>query len=224
MKNLFAIDFVGHYGITTRNIMVDESYVTQPVFDIDDKATPFIVAARQGQVSLSNVHGGVDVLAYEKFINNCKKPIAFSKGLKRCDYVLTSHSNNLVVCLLEMTSAEGSTLSLGKPILNKESGAVMYAGGKYEKVEDQLFASLSTMLAVPAIANDFRSRIRRVCLMSYVVYPYSSLLDRIKHPFMRYLGIESRETRDAGTWINCPAIQALGFEYRRISHDYTFTL
>lgn len=224
MKNLFEIDFVAHYGITTPNITVDESYITQPIFDIDDKVMPSIVAARQGQVSLSNVPGGVDVLAYEKFINDCKKPTAFSNGLKRCDYVLTSHSNNAVVCLLEMTSAQGSTSSLSLPISNRKTGVVTYAGGKYEKVEDQLSTSLRTMLAVPAIANDFRSRVRKICLMSYVVYPYSSVLDRIIHPFMRYLRIESRETRDTGTWINCPAIQALGFEYRRISHDYTFTL
>jgi len=224
VKSLFDIDYIHHYGVTTPHVSADEYHVAQQYFDLDDTVTPPVVAAKQGQVSFANVPGGVDVLAYERFVNQCKKPKAFVEGLKRCDYLITSHSSNAVVCLLEMTSAYGSIRTLSLPIFRKKDGNLEYVGGKYEKVEEQLSTSLKTMLAVPSIANNFQSRVRKVCLMSYVVYPYSNLLDRIKHPLLRYLGVEARETLDNGTWIDCPSIQSQGFEYRRISHESMFIL
>lgn len=43
-------------------------------------------------------------------------------------------------------------------------------------------------------------------------------------PFERYLQIESKTTGEDGALMESPAINALGFEYRRISHNYAFSL
>lgn len=223
MKTLIDNAFVAHYGITSFTPAVEYN-VQEESFDIDDKSTLPIVEKSNGQVTLSNISGGVDVLSYEHFINGCKRPRGFANGLKRCDYVITSATNKSIVCLLEITSAVGSVSGLSIPILHSKTKAVIYPGGKYEKVQDQLESSLKTLMDVPAISSDFQQRIRKVCLMAYRIYPYTKLKDRIRHPFMRFLGIEARETKEQGAWFSCPGIESYGFEYRRINHDYTFIL
>ena len=220
MKALFDTDFIVHYGITTKSAVAVEHIVKDRSFDLYDKSNPPIVPAGKGQLSV-NTSEDVDILEYEKFINSCKAPRSFSNGRKRCDYLMTTHTTNSAVCLIEMTSATGSASKLSLPIRDKK-GNVIYPGGKTEKVEDQLSQSLQTMLTVPSIQSDFAARNRKICLMSYVVYPYTSLIERLRHPLMRFLGIESQEVGNDGAIISCPSIEAMGFEYRRISHSYAF--
>jgi len=42
--------------------------------------------------------------------------------------------------------------------------------------------------------------------------------------FAKYLTIEAKATSDNGAIIDCPRIEKLGFEYRRIEHQYVFKL
>lgn len=220
MKALFDNDFKVHYGITSRTAIAVEYSLTARSFDLDDKSNPPVVPAGKGQLSV-NTSEDVDILEYEKFINNCTAPRSFSNGRRRCDYLMTTHASGSAVCLIEMTSATGSASKLSLPIQDKK-GNVIYPGGKTEKAEDQLSQSLQTMLAVPSINSDFAARHRKICLMSYVVYPYTSLIERLRHPLMRFLGIESQEVGNDGAVVSCPSIEAMGFEYRRISHSYAF--
>ena len=222
MKPLFDNDFIAYYGILSRNAVADEYPVNLPAFDIDDTVTPPVVPYKAGQLSV-NASEDVDILAYEKFIDKCKTPKSFAAGRRRCDFLLTTHSTNNAVCLVEMTSALGSASKLSLPIRDSH-GNVRYPGGKMEKVEDQLSQSLSTVMAVPAIQSNLASRSRKICLMSYIINPYTNIVDRIRHPLMRFLGIEAKEVKNDGAIVSCPAIEAFGFEYRRISHDYAFNL
>lgn len=222
MKNLFDTDFILHYGITSRGAVAVEYIVKNHSFDLDDKSNPPVVPNGRGQLTV-NTSEDVDVLEYEKFINSCKVPRSFSNGRRRCDYLMTTHASKSAVCLIEMTSSTGSASKLSLPIKDN-NGNVIFPGGKMEKAEDQLSQSLQTMLNVPSIQSEFASRNRKICLMSYVVYPYTSLIDRLRHPFMRFLGIESQEVRNDGAIVSCPSIEAMGFEYRRISHKYAFQL
>ena len=222
MKALFDTDFKIHYGIISRGAIAVEHLVKNRSFDLDDKSTPPVVSIGNGQLSV-NTTEDVDILEYEKFINQCKAPRSFSNGRRRCDYLMTTHASSSAVCLIEMTSATGSESKLSLPI-NDKNGNVIYPGGKKEKVEDQLSQSLQTMLEVPSIQSDFAVRKRKICLMSYIVYPYTSIIDRLRHPLMRFLGIESQEVGNDGAIISCPSIEAMGFEYRRISHKFAFKL
>lgn len=222
MKTLFDTDFIAHYGISSKGVAAVEHLVNARLFDLDDKSNPPVVASGTGQLSISTSED-VDILEYDRFIGDCKMPVNFSSGRRRCDYLMTTHASSSAVCLIEMTSATGSASKLSLPIQDKK-GNVIYPGGKNEKVEDQLLQSLSTMLAVPSINSDFTARHRKICLMSYIVYPYTTLIERLRHPLMRFLGIESQEAQNDGAVISCPAIEAMGFEYRRISHSYAFKL
>ena len=103
---------------------------------------------------------------------------------------------------------------------------MVYPGGKYEKVEQQLSETLKTLKAVPSI-NIFISKYqRKICLMSYVITPKrTSDSSNAKHTFSaRYREVEARETGESGAELEQPELNTEGFEYRRISHTYSFKL
>ena len=75
-----------------------------------------------------------------------------------------------------------------------------------------------------SIKNYLESKAHRVCIMAYRVNPHTDSEYLKKHPFERYLGIESKITGEDGALMESPAINALGFEYRRINHNYAFSL
>ena len=214
VKSLFTNDFVAHYGITT-SVVADEYFVGKRLFELDDKAGCPIVPYGEGKVRFVNVPGGLDVFAYERFIYSTDS--AFQNGLSRCDYLLTSDSTDYVVCLLEITSSTNGLqgLSVSRPDL---------PGGKIKKIERQLLVSLQTMLDVPAIAADFASRRNKICIGAYRVLRTRSKKQRMKFPNNRYLQIERQETQANGARVSVPAIEALGFEYYRITHGATFRL
>ena len=217
MRDLFINDFVSHYRITTRDIVADEYEVQDDPFEMADSAASPIVDEGNGLLKMHNVDGGMNVFAYERFINSCKKPLSFQNGRKRCDLVLTSRTNAELACLVEFTSTIGNTSNLTKPILN-EDGSTQYAGGKMEKAEVQLTESLKTMLAVPTIAGDMNARIHRVCMAAYRIFPILDPAVRMRYPDSRYKQIEARETGEDGAIISMPSIESLGFEYRRVAY------
>lgn len=135
----------------------------------------------------------------------------------KCDY-LAAHKDVLgYTMLIELTSALGFVENLSKP--DKK-----FKGEKYEKSEHQLANSLKDLLSVASIKTYLESKAHRVCLMAYSVNPHTDSEYLKKHPFERYLQIESKTTGEDGALMESPAINALGFEYRRINHNYAFSL
>lgn len=63
---------------------------------------------------------------------------------------------------------------------------------------------------------------RKVCLMSYTL-TCKEEVSKARHTFIeRYKQVEARETGENGSLLACPKLNAEGFEYRRISHEYSF--
>jgi hypothetical protein len=60
--------------------------------------------------------------------------------------------------------------------------------------------------------------------MAYRVNPHTDPDYLMKHPFERYLRVESKATAEDGAIVPCLMINNLGFEYRRISHEYSYRL
>lgn len=218
IKTLMEGDFVAHHGIHT-SPQAEVVTTDHMLFDLDDMPSPVAVLAHgEGKLSLTNdTYGGMDILAYERFINQCTKPTSFLNGRMKCDYLAVHDAGDGYVLLIELTSALGTTQNLEKPV-NK------FKGGKYEKSEVQLASSLTDLLAVDTVGGLLTAKKHRVCLMAYRVYPHTDPDYLMKHPFERYLRVESKATAEDGAIVPCVAINSQGFEYRRISHDYSYHL
>lgn len=224
LNTLIESDFIKHYNIKPTTLTANEFSTSRSEFDlIDNQANnPIREEGKEGYVTLRQNYGQVDILLYDEFYKNIKGPKSIKENIKHCDFVLTSPKDECV-CLIELTSAEGSTEGLSKPIRNKKTEKVIFSNGKYEKAEVQLCDSLKMLMGVPAIKNDFDSRGRKVCLMAYRIIPYMPK-EQLKHPYNRYQRIEAKLTGGNGAVISCPQIEEYGFEYRRIEHHYAFTL
>lgn len=109
-------------------------------------------------------------------------------------------------------------------VQNLEKPIDKYPGGKYEKCVVQLENSLSDLLAVDNIGRLLMAKRQRVCLMAYRVDPHTDPDYLLKHPFEHYLMIESKATAEDGAIVPCMSINRQGFEYRRISHEYSYHL
>lgn len=219
VKQLLETKFTSFYQISSVPT-VNSVWTELASFDLDDTPNVSILSYKEGKVSFNNqIFGNIEVAPYEGFINQCTKPSKFLEGRKKCDYILFHTSTDGYVVLLEITSGfitpQGSTLT--KPIIN-------YPGGKLEKSEDQLSRSLQDLLSVPEIEKDFQAKSHKICLMAYELKKHTDPNYFIKHPFERYLTIESAATGEDGAIIPSKTINDLGFEYRRISHEKTFIL
>ena len=110
LKDLLEKDFVSHHGIHVSPV-ADAVMVSSAschccaygrcccpcgCFDLDDMPSPVqVLPLREGKVSFENkVHGEIEVVAYENFVNQCTRPASFLKGRKKCDYVL-KHTDTL---------------------------------------------------------------------------------------------------------------------------------
>ena len=218
IKLLLESDFVAHHKVHSV-VQADCLTIDCEKFDLDDMPSPIqIISFGEGKVSFVNdTYGELEIAAYEKFIDQCKKPSSFLNGRMKCDY-LAAHKDVLgYTMLIELTSALGFVENLSKP--DKK-----FKGGKYEKSEYQLANSLKDLLSVASIKTYLESKAHRVCLMAYSVNPHTDSEYLKKHPFERYLQIESKTTGEDGALMESPAINALGFEYRRINHNYAFSL
>ena len=225
MKQLLENDFLKHHKVTA-TVAVDCLCVTDVDFDLDDQDSPISQKALgAGKASFHNDKGELEIVHYENFINQCDKPPSFKKGRKKCDYLLYHTTTPKTVVLLEITSTLGSQANLEKPIIHRTTGNVLYEGGKFEKCEDQLFQSLCTLVKVPSISGKLNEYTRKICLMAYTIKPAQTKSQSIgSRPFAKYLTIEAKATSDNGAIIDCRRIEELGFEYRRIEHQYVFKL
>ena len=112
--------------------------------------------------------------------------------------------------------------NLQKAITGKKS----FPGGKFEKVESQLLESLQTLCGVPEIAAHFAKQAKRVCLCSYKLYASDeqSLIGNPVSVFSRGQAEANRQAGENGVKISSPMIEALGFEFRRISHSFSYSI
>lgn len=228
LSNLLLRDYIQFYNISSKGIIIDVQQTTERQFDLDDMQSPFCLKPfGDGALSFINNNEKLEIVNYENFVEQCKKPISFWEGRKRCDYVMCStnviekeHSH---VILAELTSTLGTIDNLRKPIHNKR-GEVIFEGGKYEKAEIQLADSLSTLMAVPKIKKLFESMRSKQCILAYKVTPYKNPVKRMLHPMQRYLSIEAAETRENGAILANKTINDNGFTFRRINHEVPYRL
>lgn len=218
IKLLMEGDFVAHHAIHVAPV-ADVISTESKQFDLDDMPSPVqLMEHGKGKVSLTNdTYGTAEIMAYENFINRCTQPASFLNGRRKCDYMFVHRADKGYALLIELTSALGTAENLKKPIDK-------YPGGKYEKSEYQLANSLGDLLAVPTINAYLLAKAHRVCLMAYRVNPHTDPDYLMKHPFERYLKVESKATAEDGAIVPCLMINNLGFEYRRISHEYSYRL
>ena len=87
MKSLLENDFIATYSIRSE-VRVDSLQTSEIEFDLDDIPSPIqLKALGEGKVSFCNEKGKIEVVHYEDFINQCKKPRSFLIGRKKCDYL-----------------------------------------------------------------------------------------------------------------------------------------
>ena len=225
LSKLLINDYIAHYGITNKTVAVDCKKVSRADFDLKDMPSPFdVLSFGAGEFSLKGNNGSLEVVHYEDFVNQCKKPLDFSCGRKRCDYILCSADDGNEklqhVMLVEITSALGSVYNLRKPIIDK-SGNVQFEGGKFEKGIVQLGESLRTLMDVPKIDSFFCGFENKQCLLSYRIKPYDNELTKISRPKKeRYLKIEAAETQGKGAVLADKLINRYGFTFRRLGSYY----
>ena len=150
---MLASDFLDFYHVTKGRVRVVSQLVHSEAFDLDDEqgSISFVKEPGQGKLSFNANCEQIEVVAYDAFFKQIRKPRAFVESHKHCDFLIVSDESATNILLVEITSALGGTFNLRKPILNKKTGKVLFSGGKYEKVENQLTDSLSTLMAVPPI-------------------------------------------------------------------------
>lgn len=224
LKDLLERAFTEHYSITSP-CHADIVCTSSQEFDLDDTPNVSILTVGSGKFSLRCCsEGEVSIIAYEHFLNQCISPSSFLQGRMKCDYLLVKEGLDGFSLLLEITSALGDFSSLSRPIYNNRKDSIRFSGGKYEKVENQLFLSLNDLTSVSEIKDFLYAQPQKACVMSYRIYPHTDPDYLMKHPFERYLTIESAETKDNGALVSSPSIESLGFEYRRICHPYVFSI
>lgn len=220
IKTLIDTHFAAHYGLG-RVVTIDEIHTAETRFDLKSDAGITIVEQGLGFASFYSEAGDdVSVLDYEKYIDKYAGT-AFHTGRRKCDCILESE-NGAAVILDEITSSNSGIENLQEPI----TGRRVYAGGKFEKAEQQLLVSLQTLHEVPEIATHLDTRVKRVCLCSYKLYSSSeqNLIGNPVSVFSRGLSEAGRQTGENGVKISSPEIEALGFEYRRISHSFVYSI
>lgn len=226
MIDLLKWELPSHYKLHRATVDVPYEITAKEHFDLIDGGQTSIVDYKTGNISFDH-HNQTDVqvINYEAYLIGLKGT-KFETGRKRCDFILHEIGGNAdsFYILNEQTSTKKTIDNLSKPILDKNKN-VTYPGGKYEKVEIQLLETLRTIKAVPSISAFIDRYKRKICLMSYIIKTNEdSVISGARKSFERYRLIESRETGENGALLEHPSINAEGFEYRRISHEYSFRL
>ena len=220
MKALLENDFPAHYGLGRRRQCV-EIQTNDATFDLVEKPVDFVVEYQSGEASFSNADANLlSVINYDQYLNKfAGTPI--SDGKRRCDFIVSSVENDVLLLLCEMTSSYEGVENLSLPIKDHK-GNIVFSRGKYEKAEVQLFQTLDNILAVPTIATYAAGKQKRICLMSYIITHNAehSAVEAFGRPRMS----EAMEVGEDGAEVPCPSIEAFGFRYFRISHNYTFRL
>ena len=223
IKELINTYFARHYGLQ-RASSIDDVSTNEPRFDLLDK-TPIIFPFGSGYASFANAsNDDIHILLYEKYIDGFRGT-HFETGRKRCDFIIYDTKSSFVA-LNEITSTNKASEGLKKPITKNDKNTIIFEGGKFEKAEKQLLESLKTLRDVDEIKIHLDSQSKRICLCSYKLYT-DDTLNVIGNPvsaFNRNQTVIERETGENGIIISCPEIESLGFEYRRISHNYSFKI
>jgi hypothetical protein len=189
MEALLRNDFTTHYGLpicTEPNLVITtkESY-----FEIEDRASKDLVLHTKGGRGMARFSNpsllAISVTNYDKFMTSL--PSHFEKGKKRCDMVVTSQSQFIL--------GELKDRDISKP---KKKRSVR-SGSK-----EQLFVSLTTLLAVPQIAALANSKkIKKCCYFNKqsnapALLSATSAFNRLSTLFqdgfkMSHSGIESHD-------------------------------
>ena len=228
MIDLLKNDLPAYYGLHRTVINIPSESTRNLCFDLVDGQDAMIVAYRSGNVSFERSSSTViQVINYETYLNSWAGT-SFERGRLRCDFIIYDAENKGIFILNEQTSTTGSIRNFLKPIIDKKTKNIRFPGGKYEKVEAQLTHTLCTLQAVPTIKAFVETFSRKVCLMSYILLsPEEEKKDvsgAMRAFSIRYKQVEARETGEDGALLVNPSLNAKGFEYRRISHEYSFRL
>lgn len=220
MKQLLENDFPAYYHIGRRRTCV-ACITDSEEFDLIDAVKDYVVAKGQGNVSFRNHGLKLQVLGFEKYLDQFAGT-HLSDGHKRCDYIMEDVEGRDLALLCEITSAKNSYETLLKPIPDK-NGNVAFTNGKYEKAELQLYDTLSNIMPVPSISAYISKKKRKICLMAYSLNKTENQSSAAL-AFNRPRAMEAAEAGDTGAQISSPQIEAFGFTYYRICHQYSFCL
>ena len=222
VKRLLEHAMPKHYGVKPRGA-ASEAITQDRAFDLVDGIPPNIVPFRMGAASFTNNVTTLSVINYELYLNhyNGKR---MSDGRRRCDFIITDTGGTELILLCEITSTLGDIGNLSKPIKDNKSGKVVFPNGKYEKGELQLCGTLENICAVPEIKIAVEARCRRICLLSYIIRRYPGAAYNARNAFNRPRCMEAKLAGENGAQISSPMLEAYGFSYYRISHDYAFKL
>lgn len=221
IKTLIDTHFASRYGLG-REVKIDEVHTTESRFDLSENDGVSVVAYGSGYASFGNEpQRDIAVLDYEGYIDKYAGKVLFHNGRGKCDCILESDAG-MTIILDEITSSASGVENLQKPIHGRKN----YEGGKFEKVEHQLLVSLQTLRGVPEIAAHLDAQTKKVCLCSYKLYTSEemALIGNPVNVFSRGQTEAERQTGENGVKISSPEIEAMGFEYRRISHTYTYSI
>lgn len=222
MKNLLENDLPEFYGVGRRCIC-DENTTSLSEFDLTEDDTQFVVGYKKGYASFCGNPFNLSVVNYDTYIGRYTGT-KISDGKRRCDFILTDTDTNNIIVLCEVTSSIGGIENLSRPIEKTQKDGtrtVVFPKGKYQKVELQFYQSLETLTEVPSISSYINKKKRKVCLMSYLI---KRTENNAINAFNRNRLMEAEEAGENGAQISCPQIEQFGFDYYRISHDYSFKI
>ena len=222
MKSLLENDLPAFYGVGRRCIC-DENTTNLSEFDLTEDNTQFVVGYKEGYASFCGNPFNLSVVNYDTYIGRYTGT-KISDGKRRCDFILTDTDTCNIILLCEVTSSIGGIENLSRPIEKTQKDGtrtVVFPKGKYQKVELQLYQSLETLTEVPSISSYINNKKRKVCLMSYLI---KRTEDNAVNAFNRNRLMEAEEAGENGAQISCPQIERFGFDYYRISHDYSFRI
>lgn len=185
----------------------------EKLFDLKDTATNYVVPHKEGQASFGNCQKfSFEVLAYDKMMQRHNNRKCFL-GRKTCDFILFDERQKIVV-FNEITSSKKGMSNLAEPLPSKTYS-------KFEKVEKQLADSVAVLSEIQEVKQLFDACGKKVCLCSYELY---SGENKTRMAFGRANAIIDRETGERGAELSSNEIEAMGFKYVRISHNYTYKL
>lgn len=201
MEDLLTNKLVSHYNLpapTTTNwfVRTEATY-----FEVDDTSTGDIVVNTNrgsGMAKFSNVDAlSVNVVNYDKFITSIQDE-AFKQGRKRCDILVTCHSNRYFIL---------GELKDRNPRGRVRSGAIK-----------QLLSSLQTLTTVPEINAYIDSKaVKRCCYFNKQSTSPTNLSATIA--FNRL----SRAFPD-GFRMSKPEIESFGFDFYEYTGEQTMAL
>lgn len=85
---------------------------------------------------------------------------------------------------------------------------MLFPLGKYQKVEQQLYQTLETLIQIPAVELYIAKKRKKICLMAYLI---KKAEDKAVNAFNRSRIVEGEEAGEDGTQISFPQVELYGF-------------